>query len=258
MAFKSQINRGIEVLKPVFAIRLAALSLVGIAIAGCETMQPQFSASFNNPEYSGQQNQAALTLSLELPVVSPTLSEPADTSLLLRPSNPELLETPSEPRATGDAPRSAPGDVLPRIVRPEKPLQCVPFARAQSGIEIRGNANNWWGLAAGRYNRTKRPEEGSVFVMKGYRSAQRGHVAVVRRVIDDRTIIVDHANWGNDGRIHLQAPIRDLSPKNDWSEVQVWYTPSNQWGQRVYTGKGFILPTTSFAAAGASGATGSN
>jgi hypothetical protein len=32
-------------------------------------------------------------------------------------------------------------------------LQCVPYARAQSGIEIRGNAGTWWAQAEGRYAR---------------------------------------------------------------------------------------------------------
>ncbi len=245
-------------MRPVSTFRFAALTVVGIALAGCETIQPQFSASFNNVEYSGLQAQAGLTFPLELPVNGSALSDAAPAEPVLRPSSPELLEVPSSQRTVAEAPRAAPGDVLPRVIRPEKPLQCVPFARAQSGIEIRGNASRWWNLAAGRYDRTKRPEEGAVFVMKGYRSAQRGHVAVVRRIVDERTIIVDHANWGNDGRIHLQAPIRDLSPKNDWSEVQVWFTPTNQWGQRVYKAKGFILPTTSYAAAGGASASGSN
>jgi surface antigen len=157
----------------------------------------------------------------------------------------DAMEMPELPSLTP----AVPGNVLPRIVSPEKPLQCVPYARTESGIEIRGNANRWWQLAAGKYQRSRRPEEGSVFVMKGYQTARRGHVAVVKQIVDSRTIVVDHANWGNDGRIYLQAPIRDLSPKNDWSQVQVWFTPGQQWGRRVYKAKGFILPTTAVASA---------
>jgi surface antigen len=129
-------------------------------------------------------------------------------------------------------------------------VQCVPFAREASGIEIRGDANRWWKLAEGRYTRARRPAEGAVLVMRGYRTARRGHVAVVRQVVDPRTIVVDHANWGNDGRIYLSAPILDESPKNDWSRVRVWHTPTNQWGKRIYKAKGFILPTTAVAGAG--------
>jgi hypothetical protein len=184
-------------------------------------------------------------MSLSLPEVEPIISDDGSTHLVMLPRAQDAMEMPELPSVTP----AVPGNVLPRIVSPEKPLQCVPYARTESGIEIRGNANRWWQLAAGKYQRSRRPEEGSVFVMKGYQTARRGHVAVVKQIVDSRTIVVDHANWGNDGRIYLQAPIRDLSPKNDWSQVQVWFTPGQQWGRRVYKAKGFILPTTAVASA---------
>jgi hypothetical protein len=139
--------------------------------------------------------------------------------------------------------------VKPEIMNAESPLQCVPFARDASGVEIRGNANRWWKLAAGKYTRGRTPREGAVLVMRGYKTARRGHVAVVRQILDDRTIVVDHANWGNDGRIYLSAPVRDESPKNDWSQVRVWYTPGDQWGRRIYRAKGFIYPAAAIASA---------
>ncbi len=184
-------------------------------------------------------------MSLSLPEVGPIISNDGSTHLVMLPRSQDAMEMPELPSVTA----AVPGNVLPRIVSPEKPLQCVPYARSESGIEIRGNANRWWQLAAGKYQRSRRPEEGSVLVMKGYQTARRGHVAVVKQIVDSRTIVVDHANWGNDGRIYLQAPIRDLSPKNDWSQVQVWFTPGQQWGRRVYKAKGFILPTTAVASA---------
>jgi surface antigen len=184
-------------------------------------------------------------MSLSIPEVEPTISNDGRTHLVMLPRAQDAMEMPELPSLTP----AVPGNVLPRIVSPEKPLQCVPYARSESGIEIRGNANRWWQLAAGKYQRSRRPEEGSVFVMKGYQTARRGHVAVVKQIVDSRTIVVDHANWGNDGRIYLQAPVRDLSPKNDWSQVQVWFTPGQQWGRRVYKAKGFILPTTAVASA---------
>jgi hypothetical protein len=184
-------------------------------------------------------------MSLSIPEVEPIISNDGRTHLVMLPRAQDAMEMPELPSLTP----AVPGNVLPRIVSPEKPLQCVPYARSESGIEIRGNANRWWQLAAGKYQRSRRPEEGSVFVMKGYQTARRGHVAVVKQIVDSRTIVVDHANWGNDGRIYLQAPVRDLSPKNDWSQVQVWFTPGQQWGRRVYKAKGFILPTTAVASA---------
>ena len=142
-------------------------------------------------------------------------------------------------------------DIRPTVMDPASPLQCVPFAREASGVEIYGDAKNWWKLAAGKYSRAKRPQQGAVLVLKGYRTTRRGHVAVVKEILDDRTIVVDHANWGNDGRIYLSAPVRDESPKNDWSMVRVWYTPAGKWGQRIYRTRGFILPSTSVASAAA-------
>jgi surface antigen len=132
--------------------------------------------------------------------------------------------------------------VNPRIVRESRFLQCVRFVQEATGIDIRGNANRWWELAKGQYARSHRPEEGSILVMRGWRSDRRGHVAVVKEILDERTIVIDHANWLNDGRIYLNAPVRDESPKNDWSRVRVWYTPGETWGQRIYKAKGFIYP----------------
>ncbi|WP_447406321.1 CHAP domain-containing protein, partial [Clostridium perfringens] len=40
--------------------------------------------------------------------------------------------------------------------------QCAPYAREVSGIALHGNANTWWGQAAGRYQRGHKPEVGSV------------------------------------------------------------------------------------------------
>jgi hypothetical protein len=191
----------------------AALLLAGTCLVGCETVPSDFSTSFVDGATTGSPT-------ARQPVVQPR-AKPADAALL--------------------------ADVYPEVLEPTAPLQCVPFARDASGIDIYGDAKNWWKRAAGKYPRTRRPQEGAVFVLKGYRTTRRGHVAVVRQVLDERTIVVDHANWGNDGRIYLSAPVRDESPKNDWSMVRVWYTPANQWGKRIYRGRGFILPTTAVA-----------
>ena len=183
---------------------------------------------------------------LVAPEVQPVVNDQGSMGLLLVPgalSEPLSLEPLFESNGV-------PGNVVPQILDGRRRLECVPFARNESGIAIRGNANRWWQLAAGKYQRARHPAEGSVFVMKGYETARRGHVAVVKRIIDGRTIVVDHANWGNDGRIYRQAPIRDLSPKNDWSQVQVWHTPSAQWGRRIYKARGFILPTSAMAGIG--------
>lgn len=139
--------------------------------------------------------------------------------------------------------RGRTGRLTPRVEKAAAYLQCVPFARDLSGVQIRGDAVTWWDQAAGRYSRAKRPQLGAVMVLKGYRNAQRGHVAVVTRMIDSRTIVIDHANWLNDGRIYIDTPVIDVSRNNDWSVVRVWSVATKAYGPRVYGVRGFILPT---------------
>lgn len=121
-------------------------------------------------------------------------------------------------------------------------LQCVPFARRLSGVEIYGNANTWWTRAEGRYPRSNSPAFGSVFVIHGFSTSARGHVAVVTRIESSRLIRVDHANWLNRGEISRGVPVLDVSPNNDWTEVRVWHIPGGHWGGRVYRADGFIHP----------------
>jgi len=129
-----------------------------------------------------------------------------------------------------------------QIIATTAPLECVPYARSNSNISIRGDAWTWWRSAAGRYPRDNRPAAGSVLVLKRTSQLRYGHVAVVSRVINNREILVDHANWLNRGDIHKGEPVRDVSANNDWSVVQVWYTPGNTLGTRHYPAYGFIHP----------------
>ena len=100
-------------------------------------------------------------------------------------------------------------------------LQCVPFARENTGIELSGNAVNWWGKAAGVYERGARPEVGSVLNFRGTGRMRLGHVAVVSNVIDSRNVQIDHANWSGRGVITRNVTATDVSPGNDWSAVRV-------------------------------------
>ncbi|MGE0829651.1 MAG: CHAP domain-containing protein [Hyphomonadaceae bacterium] len=123
-------------------------------------------------------------------------------------------------------------------------LQCVPFARRESGVEIYGDAETWWRQARTRFETTDAPDEGAVMVMRGYRNPNRGHVAVVREIINDRLVLIDHANWLNRGEITRRVPVRDVSPRGDWSQIQVWHIPGQHWGGRVYNVQGFIVPNS--------------
>jgi hypothetical protein len=139
-------------------------------------------------------------------------------------------------------------DAPPRVLDTSVRLQCVPFARNASGIQIYGDANTWWRQAAGRYPRSGQPAPGSVLVTRGYNDPGRGHVAVVTEVVSSRIIRVDHANWLNAGEISVGVPVMDVSPGNDWSEIRVWHVPGGHWGGRVYSSEGFIHPFRLMAA----------
>ncbi len=96
-------------------------------------------------------------------------------------------------------------------------ISCVPFARENSGIEIRGNALTWWGHAAGVYARGYRPEVGSVLNFRATRHMRLGHVAVVTNVLTPRVVEIDHANWSARGKVSRGIRVVDVSPANDWS-----------------------------------------
>jgi surface antigen len=138
------------------------------------------------------------------------------------------------------ATKASVSSVTPKIVTPRRPLQCVPYARMVSGIALRGDARTWWESAAGRFRRGQDPEPGAVLVLKGSSKTPRGHVGVVTKVVNEREILIDHANWLNNRKIHLATPVIDVSPENDWSAIRVWYTPGAQYGANVYPTDGFI------------------
>ncbi len=123
-------------------------------------------------------------------------------------------------------------------------LQCVPYARQVSGINIFGDAYTWWGQAEGRYSRGYRPRVGAVMALKPHGGSRLGHVAAVSRIIDSRTILVRHSNWspinGRRGQIEDNVRVIDVSPANDWSEVRVWYAPLQALGGTHWPVQGFI------------------
>ncbi len=133
--------------------------------------------------------------------------------------------------------------------------QCVPFARAASGIEIYGDAWTWWDQAEGKYARGDRPRAGAVMNFAKQVRLPRGHVAVVSRVVERRVLMLTHANWsrqnGERGHAEQDVTVYDVSPDNDWSEVRVWYRDSEGLGNTVYRVNGFIYPDrNAHAAAG--------
>ncbi len=118
-------------------------------------------------------------------------------------------------------------------------LQCVPFARMDSGIELTGNARDWWENAAGIYQRGSRPEPGSVLSFQANGMMRLGHVAVVKDLIDSRTVTIDQANWSGPGRVTRDVTVVDVSANNDWSAVRVGLDHSGEFGS-IYPTNGFI------------------
>ncbi len=120
-------------------------------------------------------------------------------------------------------------------------LSCVPYARAVSGIELSGNAYQWWNEAAGVYPRARTPAVGAVLVLKPHGSMTVGHLAVVTGLSGPRQILVTQSNW-LPGRIEHDQPMIDVSNANDWTLVRVWYEPAGAMGVTAYPAYGFILP----------------
>lgn len=124
-------------------------------------------------------------------------------------------------------------------------VQCVTYAREQSGIGLKGDAWTWWVSASGQYERGQKPRAGAVVVFKKHGSMSHGHVAVVTEVLGARKVLVDHANWApfrghGRGQVTTRVMVLDVSPRNDWTEVRVWNEASAEMGQKIYPTYGFI------------------
>ncbi|GHG95158.1 CHAP domain-containing protein [Pseudodonghicola xiamenensis] len=117
---------------------------------------------------------------------------------------------------------------------------CVPFARNLSGVEIRGNARTWWHQAKSQesFEVSKAPTVGAVMAFSATSSMPLGHVAVVSKLVSDRRVLVDHANWHRN-QVSLGMAVIDVSDKNDWSRVRVESVPG-AFGS-VYPVNGFIM-----------------
>lgn len=119
-------------------------------------------------------------------------------------------------------------------------LQCVPYARQVSGIRIYGDAHTWWEQARGRYARGAEPKVGSVMAFRPHGNSRLGHVAAVSRIVDERTVLIKHANWSEPGRIENDVRAVDVSSEGDWSQVRVWYAPARSLGGTRWPLRGFI------------------
>lgn len=140
-------------------------------------------------------------------------------------------------QACASAPHGGPtasGQIYPGIA-------CAPFARELSGIALYGDAANWWDAANGRYQRANRPVLGSALVFRRESRLPSGHVSVVSRILASRQVQVTQANWVP-GELDENQLVVDVSERNDWTAVRVWWPPIGQLGSHVYPTYGFIYP----------------
>ena len=134
---------------------------------------------------------------------------------------------------------------LPKAINYPRWEWCVPFARDVSGIDIMGNAKDWWWNARGHYARGHRPEPGAVLAFQGIGRMPLGHVAVVMSIVNSREILIEQANWAGPGSNHSgisrNIAVIDVSRNNDWTAVRVGLGPRypGQFGS-VYPTFGFI------------------
>ncbi|WP_338331973.1 CHAP domain-containing protein [Acetobacter sp. LMG 32666] len=120
-------------------------------------------------------------------------------------------------------------------------IQCVAYAKSASDVVLRGNARDWWHNAAGVYERGLEPKAGSVLNFRATRRMPLGHVAVVRNIVDSRTIVIDQSHWAQAG-ISRNVSVIDVSPNNDWSAVRVALNSNTNSYGSIYPTYGFIYP----------------
>jgi surface antigen len=190
---------------------------------------------------------AAQTASSQASATQPAVARPAAAQApapRARPIPPQqqaqaALLTPVAARA----PLPGPGTpILP--VAQTAGLSCVPYVRMATGMNVSGDARMWWHNAAATYARGQTPERGSVLAFMSSGGMARGHVAVVSRVLNPRTIEIDHANWAGPG-IRRGAVMRgvtvvDVSDRNDWTSVRVQVGHNVDNFGRTYPTHGFI------------------
>lgn len=195
------------------------------------------------------------------PAAKPQAAAVARPGAIAGADKPVTASAPPKPGSAGAAvaaakPASAISPAaLTTPAKPQKPAAmtaaeraqrwtCVKYVQAYGAVALRGDGWQWWDNAAGHYDRGHTPKPGAVMVLKRTGHLRSGHVAIVSRVIDKRTILVDHANWGwsreTRGKVHVGMKVVDVSPRNDWSQTRFWFEPGNTLGSRTYPTYGFI------------------
>ena len=196
-------------------------------------------------EASSTQSRQSATTQRQVQAPQPVASRPANRvqprRAVIQPQEQAMaaLATPAVMRGHAIGAGTA---ILPVAIT--SGLSCVPFARMATGMNISGDARMWWHNAAGSYARGQAPERGAVLAFMASGGMSRGHVAVVSRVVNARTIQVDHANWAGPGirrgTVLRGATVVDVSDRNDWTSVRVQVGRNADNFGRTYATHGFI------------------
>ena len=122
-------------------------------------------------------------------------------------------------------------------------ISCVPFARNDSGIEVAGNAWQWWDNAAGVYARGSVPEARQRPRLPRQRPHAprpcRGRQPRGQCPRRSRSTTPTGGARGMHGGVARNMPVVDVSEANDWSAVRVGLGESGEFGS-VYPTYGFI------------------
>ena len=63
---------------------------------------------------------------------------------------------------------------------------------------------------------------------------------MVSKVLNDREVLLTHANWSRRGGVEKNVIAVDVSEKGDWSRVKVWFASNGGLGTSTYPVNGFI------------------
>src|SRR6185312_11449568 len=91
-------------------------------------------------------------------------------------ATPDYYEASSAPRHHASTHRVAAVTPHTGVSDPTTPLQCVPYARKQSGVVIYGDAFTWWDKSNGVYVHDNEPRLRAVMMLTGYAGPNRAHL----------------------------------------------------------------------------------
>jgi len=126
--------------------------------------------------------------------------------------------------------------------------ECVAFVADNGWGSLANNdAKDWWAAAQvnNEYQSGSLPRVGAVMVIDAWGdsgASKYGHVAIVKEIIDDKTILIDHANFDSADTVSLDRMVYDVSASpSHWQNIKIQWNDYNP-GGTTYPVLGFIYP----------------